>query len=160
MGYSRNYIAPSEHVEVADNILNEIFSITKRLKIKTFLLYGTCLGFVRDGGYIQGDRDIDLGIICAWKEKVEILKKAFKKNGFTVRRSISKSRHVHFIKDKICLDIWFCNKCGEFCSKFDYIQYKKKKYPVPHPVGEFLNRCYPNWRVKESRYTNYFILKG
>ena len=115
MGYSRNFMAPSKHVEVADDILNEVFSIMKRLKIKTFLSFGTCLGFVRDGGYIKNDRDIDLGIICNWNE-LNRLTEAFKVNGFMVRRVIPKSRHIHFLKNKVWLDIWFFSEYAEFYS--------------------------------------------
>jgi len=155
MGYSRNYIAPSEQVEVADNILNEVFSIMKRLKIKTFLAFGTCLGFVRDGGYIQGDRDLDLGIICDWIQR-ERLTKVLRTNGFTRRRIIHKSGHIHFLKNKVCIDIFFFSENTEYYSKFDYVRYKKKRYPVPHPVKKYLNRCYSNWKVKENEPTHYF----
>ena len=156
MGNSWNSIAPSKQVEIADDILNEVFSIMKQLKIKTFLLFGTCLGFIRDSGYIQGDRDIDLGIIYNWKKKIDFLKQIFEANGFVVRRTIDKSKHVHFIKNRTWVDIFFFSGYEEFYSKFDYVQYKNKEYPVPHPVEKYLNRCYSNWRVKEKEPTHYY----
>jgi len=149
-------MAPFKQIEVVDNILDEVFLIMKQLKIRTFLAFGTCLGFVRDRGYVQGDHDLDLGIICNWRE-MESLVKIFRANGFIVRRTIPKNRHIHFIKDKTLVDIYFFPENTEFYSKFDYVQYKNKEYPVPHPVEEYLSRCYSNWKVKENEPTHYHV---
>jgi len=154
MAYPQDHIPPFEQVEIADDILNEVFSIMKQLKIKTFLVFGTCLGFVRDGGYIQGDSDIDLGIICNWRE-MKSLAKVFRANNFVVRRIIPKARHIHFLKNKVWIDIFFFSENTEFYSKFDSVQYKNKVYPVPHPVEEYLSRCYSNWKVKENEPSRY-----
>ena len=40
--------------EAADKVLNEYFDVAEGLGVKTFLYYGSVLGFVRDGGYIPG----------------------------------------------------------------------------------------------------------
>jgi len=150
----RGYIEPFLQVEIADNILNEVFLITKQLGIKTFLIFGTCLGFVRDGGYIQGDLDVDLGVICEWTKR-DALTNAFKINGFILTRSKPKNRHLHYRKNNAGIDIWF-RKSGKFYSSFESVDYKGRKYPIPHPVEEYLSACYSNWKIKENQTTRYF----
>lgn len=155
MGHSRCHVAPFKQIEVTDNILDEVILIMKQLKIRTFLAFGTCLGFVRDGGYIEGDRDVDLGIIYSWEERKSLVK-VFMANNFIVRRISGKYRNVHFLKNKVWIDIFFFPEDREFYSKFDYVRYKNKEYPVPHPVEEYLSRCYSNWRTKENESTRYY----
>lgn len=149
----RGYEAPSSQVEIADNVLNEVFSITKQLEIKTFLMFGTCLGFVRDGGYIQGDFDLDIGVICKWEER-DVLTNAFEINGIILVRSKSKKKHVHYRKNNIGIDIWFRKE--ESYPNFDSIDYKGRKYPIPYPIEEYLSACYSNWKIKEKQTTRYF----
>lgn len=151
--FRRDYVRPFLQTKVADNILNEIFSITKQLKIKTFLVFGTCLGFVRDGGYIQGDWDVDIGVICKWKDK-DTLKNALEMNDFILKRIKPKKKHLVYRKGKLLIDIWF-QKSENFYSNFDNIDYKGRKYHVPHPVEEYLSVCYSNWKVKEDQKTRY-----
>jgi len=148
------YIEPFLQGIIADNLLNEIFAITKKLGIKTFLALGTCLGFVRDGGYIKGDLDIDLGVICKWEEK-DIITKAFEINGISLTRNKRGDKHVHYRKNNIGIDVWFRTGTEKFYSKFDHVTYLGKKYPVPHPVEEYLRTCYTNWKVKEKETTRY-----
>ena len=62
-------VNPISLAVVADDVLDEFFEIANRLKIKAFLMYGLCLGFVRDGEYIEGDNDLDVGVICNKKGK-------------------------------------------------------------------------------------------
>ncbi len=145
-------IDPFLQVNIADSILDEIFQITGQLKIKTCLVFGLCLGFIRDGGYIEGDNDLDIGVICD-EEKKNILINSFKKNGFNQERSC-RNNNIHFYKNKVLVDIFFLEAKG-FYSDFDSVQYKGKAYPVPCPVKEFLNACYSNWRIKEMQTARY-----
>ena len=149
-----DYIAPHLQIMAADKVLKEIFLITKYVGIKAFLVFGTCLGFVRDKGYIEGDHDLDIGVICEWKEK-DVLKNALKMNDFILKKSKPRSEHIIYGKKKVLIDIWFRTGAEKFYSKFDYVTYKKKRYPVPHPVEKYLSTCYSNWKVKENQITNY-----
>ncbi|GAF83446.1 unnamed protein product, partial [marine sediment metagenome] len=56
-------IDPFKIPEMADKLLNEYWDIAESLGIQSFLCFGTCLGFVRDGGHMIGDNDIDIGIL-------------------------------------------------------------------------------------------------
>lgn len=151
----RNFTPPFLQVEVADNILNEIFLITKQLEIKTLLSLGTCLGFVRDGGYIEGDWDLDLIVIYKWEER-DFLIDALKANDFALMRIKTDRKHIHLKKNRTAVDIWFRAGSEKFYSSFDSVVYKGKKYPVPHPVEEYLAACYTNWKVKETQMTKYW----
>jgi len=148
-------IDPFEQVDIADNVLNEVFRTTERLKVKAFLMYGTCLGFIRDGGYIKGDNDLDIGVICR-KKKMKKLIRRLMKNGFTQRGRFWRYRNnIHVYKDRILIDFYFC-KSGEFYSSLEYVQYKGKKYPVPCPVKQYLSACYSNWEKKEKQVSHYY----
>ena len=51
---------PCDAPDVARGVLAELTEVLERLKIRHFICDGTLLGFVREGGFIQGDNDIDL----------------------------------------------------------------------------------------------------
>jgi len=145
-------IDPCLQVDAVDNILDEVFQITERLKIKACLVFGLCLGFVREGRYLENDNDLDVGVICNGKNK-KILISSLKKNGFNQGRSY-RYNNIHFYKNKVLVDIFFLEARG-FYSKFDSVQYKGKRYPVPHPTKEFLSACYSNWKIKEMQTARY-----
>ena len=53
---------------VAVKNLKEISGILTSNNVRNFLVYGTCLGAVREGNIIEHDNDTDLGIIASdWK---------------------------------------------------------------------------------------------
>jgi len=125
----------------ADLLLNEYFDIAERLEINTFLLYGTCLGFVRDGGYIPDDNDIDVGVLDGfWPLFRELVK-----NGFWPVVTVQKN--AHFLKHGILLDVWFSFPTVKYFQSFDKVTYKDRSYNVPHPVEDFLAFSYGSWRI-------------
>ncbi|GAG42768.1 unnamed protein product, partial [marine sediment metagenome] len=115
------------------------------LNIQTFLYYGTCLGFVRDGGYIIGDNDIDVGILGGLEE----LTAKLVEKGFINRRTYGKNRH--FLKYGILLDIYFKFSGRNFFQSFDKVNYKNRDYNVPHPIEEYLKARYGDWKIKKLR---------
>jgi len=138
-------IDPFKVPELADKLLNEYWDIAERLKIKTFLYTGTCLGFVRGDNYIIGDNDIDVGILNGLtKLTLELVR-----NGFIFRRGYGKNRH--FLKYNILLDLWFGFYDMKFLQSFDTIIYKDRTYNVPHPVEKYLEERYGDWKVKKYR---------
>lgn len=134
-------IDPFNIPDAADRLLNEYFNIAERLKIDTFLLYGTCLGFVRDGGYIPGDNDIDVGVLDGFS----LLSDELVKNSFwpvvTVREN------SHFLKYGILLDIYFKFPSLKYLDPFDKVVYKTRAYNVPQPIDEYLKSSYGDWRT-------------
>jgi len=138
---------PFLQVNTADSILDEFFQITGQLRLKACLVFGLCLGFVRDGGYLEDDNDLDVGVICSEEEKGRLFD-SLRENGFSQGRSY---RHnTHFYKNKVLVDIFPLEARG-FYSSFDSVEYKGKVYPIPHPVKEFLSACYSNWKIKEMQ---------
>ena len=88
-------IDPSLQIDVADSILDEIFQITQELKIKACLVFGLCLGFVREGNYLENDNDLDVGVICNGENKSTLID-SLKKNGFNQGRSYCyNNTHFH-----------------------------------------------------------------
>jgi len=136
-------IDPFKIPEIADRVLNDCWNIAEDLKIQTFLLYGTCLGFVRDGGYIEGDNDIDIGVL----EGLDVLTEGLIINGFVNKRTLGTATR-HFFKDGILLDVWFGFFSRDFLQSFDKVEYKGRFFNVPHPVEEFLSASYGNWRIR------------
>ena len=145
-------IDPFLQIDVADNILDEVFQITGQLKIKAFLMIGLCLGFVRDGGYIEGDNDLDIGVICNREEKDRLIN-LLKENSFNQGKSYH-HHNTHFHKNKTLVDIYFLEARG-FYSNFDSVEYKGKSYPVPSPIEKYLSACYSNWKIKEMQTARY-----
>lgn len=144
-------IDPFKIPETADKLLNEYLKIVYDLGIQTFLLFGTCLGFIRDGGYIEGDNDIDVGILGNFEKlKIELVK-----NGFIWKKTWK--TNTHFLKYGILLDVFssFHDKrlfpSQKFFQSFDKITYKNKEYNVPHPVEGYLKKTYDDWRTIKHR---------
>ena len=145
--YPYKNIDPFKMPETADKILNEYWGIAKSLNVKTFLVYGTCLGFVRNSGYIIGDNDIDVGILGEIGEiAVKLTENGFIKKG-------DGPRNYHFLKYEILLDVFFefPDWLRKFLQSFDKVTYKGRVYNVPHPVEEFLEVKYGDWKIEKHR---------
>ena len=57
----------------------------RRAGLHPFLLWGTLLGCMREGGFIRNDHDIDLGILEAESSRLPTLRAAMLRHGFRVR---------------------------------------------------------------------------
>ena len=148
-------VDPSIIPETADKILDDFFQITEQLKIRSCLAAGLCLGFVRDGGYIDGDNDLDVVAICVGDKKDKLIN-TLKEHNFSLGRSFPPPHNnAHFHKDKILIDIFF-REAKRFYSEFESVQYKGKLYPIPSPIGEYLSTCYTNWKIKEDEVIHYW----
>ncbi len=144
-------IEPSKAVETADKVLNVYFAITKKLKIRSCIAYGICLGFIRDGGYIPGDNDLD---VIAFTEtgaySVDLIE-ALKRYGFKKGQAFSQpANNIHFYRDEILLDVFFRQPTGLY-AKLGRVKYKDKVYLAPSPVNAYLSSCYDNWGVKANQ---------
>jgi len=138
-------IDPFKIPEIADKLLNEFWAIAEALDTKPFLYYGTCLGFVRGGGYSYADNDIDVGVM----KDFGILSETLIHNGFERKKKFR--RNCHFLKYGILLDIFFIFIDQQFLQSFDEVVYKGKSYNVPHPVEDYLALRYGDWKTVRSR---------
>ena len=153
--------------EKADQVLEEWDDICNSIGIEHFLVFGTCLGMVRDKGFIRGDTDIDVGIRKQdfWKLHDHLLKNGFSSTGILQTPSwiqkhfnpdaiekIAWGTHVQFFKYGIILDVWlgliYDSHHKNFLASFDKVTYEGREYNVPHPVEDYLKTKYgENWRI-------------
>ena len=148
-------------------VLFEIKKILDRLNIPFFLQYGTCLGIYRDGDFLPGDDDIDIGVIGF--ERFEEVRDEFEKCGFK-RRWQGKVNHRYLAREKygIPIDVLFYVETDKnyqcwvkdgdpylFFPKrfntFEKIRFKEVDFNVLHPIREYLEWCYGDWRNKENK---------
>lgn len=147
---------PIKIPDVADKILKDYFDIVKTLKILSCIAYGLCLGFVRDGKYIPGDNDLDVVVVTASNILTPALLEALIEHGFKRGQSfLPPMNNTHFYKDGILLDIFF-RKPEKFYAKLSHVTYKGRDYAVPHPIEEYLTKCYGDWKVKSEEPTKYY----
>lgn len=152
-------VNPCDEKAVADKILEEWDDVCNRLGIKHFLLWGTCLGFYRDKGYIKNDDDIDVGVLGSendFKRLIEeLLKKGFWGQGFGPKQEYKKNSKYpmhHLWKHNMLLDIYFSFYSGDrFLKSFDTVTYHGRVYNVPHPIEQFLKWKYDDWRTPKYK---------
>ena len=66
-------------------MLSETLALSAEAGLRPFLLWGSLLGCVRDGGFIAGDTDIDLGILESDAHRLPALRSAMVRRGYAVR---------------------------------------------------------------------------
>jgi len=139
------WVNPFAHKSEADSNLEEFSDIATGLDIKHFLYAGTCLGFVRDGGYIPWDCDIDVGVLCT-EEKLNQLTEALIEHGFRKHSCMP----LFFKKRRIVMGVFTIFPPSQivFLNELDTVEYGGREYFVPHPVEEFLAFAYgDSWRT-------------
>jgi hypothetical protein len=96
---------------IAVQNLKEISEILTRNNVRNFLVYGTCLGAVREGNIIEHDLDTDLGIMAEdWK--FDILRQ-FIEAGYEIRNIYGMFKYgceIYLRKNGIKTDIMFFYK--------------------------------------------------
>ncbi len=159
---------PSKSVDAADTMLKDWDDACSELDIPHFLIYGTCLGFYRDGGFIEWDNDIDTRATCNKAKWLELIKKLGEKGikqtgaaGWSFNRndlylSIERSEKIGVVihddgKEWPVIPIY----------SFDTVTYRGRKYNVPYPVEEYLKGRYgEDWKIPNPRWDKYKDAKG
>jgi len=162
--------------EDAKRVLLEVKSVLDVLKIPFFLIFGTCLGAIREKGFIDCDFDIDLGIRHTdLLPKLNVVKAVFDTLGYETHylsTPYTYNRMIKVEKDGIRVDLvnWdLCQgnyfhpvepdgKCQVFPrAMFDIltsIEFLGQTFCVPSPPEAFLTELYgPNWRIKDPNYS-------
>ncbi|MFO7843634.1 MAG: hypothetical protein R6V16_07460 [Bacteroidales bacterium] len=144
-----------------------------------FLIYGTLLGFYREGDFIQGDDDFDVAYISeegdplAVKEEAKNIIVNLVRAGFTV--AFNQSGRPFRLRDsyggaEIHLDIrpiwfqdgkvWAHKQACLSCTLDDFRSFKKEKFRdtevyIPNKPEVFLKAYYgPEWKVPDPNYSN------
>lgn len=140
-----NYFV-SDAKERADKVLEEWDDICKELNVDHFLILGTCLGFVRDKGYIKEDHDIDVGVR---PENFSAVSRQLVARGFILVDNLGYG--AHFWKDHIWLDV-LTSTGNKFLTAFDKVSYNGRIYDIPHPVEQYLEFQYgKDWKIPQQR---------
>ena len=156
-------------VAAAAVVLREAKQILDDLGVVFFLRQGTCLGAIRDHGFIPWDDDLDLGSVIGlhgFSEKsVDRVVAAFRKNGFFARvEHQDQCIYVSMIKSAVRTD-WMCYPIIDD-SIFHYpgtripvrlltnlkeIEFIGEKFYVPNPPDEYLRLKYgEEWMIPKK----------
>lgn len=155
------------------------------LSLPLFLMYGTLLGLYRDGDFIPGDDDFDVGYISQEKDPIAVKKETktiianLVRAGFTVSfnqagRPFRLSYQIDGHTSGIHLDIrpvwyqdghiWAHKQACLLCSLDDFQPCQKAilrgtEVYIPNNPEAFLKAYYgPGWKIPDPSYTNdYFV---
>jgi len=155
--------------------LKEVGEVLKRNGITFHLQWGTCLGAVREGDFIEWDYDIDLGSFDNPPNEVRAkIVKELKSIGFASFWSCDYVRIRRLrVNPVIPIDLYFFTRDGENCfawrnyekwqkieykylSKFKTIQFNNGEYLVPDPPEEYLTRLYKDWKIRIKKEPIYY----
>ena len=114
-------------------VLTHMAEVIERHKIPAFAAYGTLLGFVRDGGFLPHDDDIDLGILPGdWTPRRLLKVLLEEETGFSFLFAFSYNGRVTELKlqyRKVPIDFFFYEDDGEKFFAGSYHYFPDVKYP-------------------------------
>lgn len=168
--YEKSVVAPEpmDPAEAAKR-LKDIKRILDELGAVFFIASGTCLGAIRDGGFIPWDDEMDMGSVIGLngldEKTIDEGIKAFEENGYFVHVDRS-SRHigVHVVKGSIRAD-WTCHRIMnngvfqypgvktslELFTQLKEIDFIGEKFLVPNPPEKYLETKYgSNWATPKG----------
>ena len=164
--------------ENAKEDLRIIKKIFKEKGIQFFLIFGTCLGAIREGDFIEYDDDIDLGVTerIPLEIKKEICKELHKEGFYIIQHENYEWCGTIICKRKVETSIHWFQKEGEnfvwrdkkgnlelqipaeLLGKFKEVNLGEERFLVPDPPEIYLERTYSDWKTPQKRaHTNRII---
>ena len=155
-------------------MLRAVMDASEEVGIKPFLLWGTLLGCVRDGGLIFNDHDVDMGLLAADFRRVPELKARMAARGYSVRLDLpGKVSFRHPRVEWLWLDIdrlhemrdhlWSMSPAESDPVTFAYGFSRESfasleprmlegvKVYLPAGAEEVLETIYGTWRMREEK---------
>jgi hypothetical protein len=105
--------------ENALNLLNDVHNVLKQLNLKHFIIDGTLLGAVREGGFIPHDLDVDMGVFAEeWDNETLSKFVVLCKNNFInihhLFGDLSKYFEIALTRDGVKCDLFFYRRDGKY----------------------------------------------
>lgn len=166
--------------ERAKQVLFDIIDIFEKYNIEYFLFLGTLLGAVREKDFIEGDNDIDIGILdCFWnnpylykKVAKDLLKKGLhitsilENSVMTIVKNGDANKdeeinvdlyygHTNHFRDKNVIflgNTWRMEIPNGYMYGLSEIDFLGRMVSVPHDPEKFLDDLYlDGWREKKDK---------
>lgn len=153
-----------------DNLLS-LHECFEEFGIEFGLIYGTLLGAVREGNFIEHDEDIDL--FALEEEREKILDSLFRLREYGLEVGRYESEIISIMKDGEYIDIYFFKKNlfgkrvangsvidSKYLEQLEDLSFLGKIFKVPKNPEELLESIYgKNWRIplKDVKGSNFGI---
>jgi len=162
------WIASKETIDTSNaaRVLKEVKQILGSFGVTFFLRQSTCLGAIRDNGFIPWDIDVDIGSVIGLhgltEESLDQIVVAFRNNGFLTRIERTDSvLYLPLVKLSTRCD-WECFKIiDDYIVQFPFLKtplslftnlkeitFLGEKFYVPNPPEEYLRIKYgEDWKI-------------
>jgi phosphorylcholine metabolism protein LicD len=156
-----------------DIFLSDFTAACGEAGITPFLMWGTLLGCVREGGFLKHDNDIDIGILANDWPKRKSLIDAMRRRGYGLElsrnykmRFAGRDLLAHLDVDvifpwegkMICFDIQEGNKLvgawfpPDAFNNFRSLTFSGTRVLIPDPPERVLETAYGDWRTPVKKY--------
>lgn len=115
--------------------LEQIDKVLTKNGIKYFATYGTLLGIIREGCFMDYDDDIDLGILNTDKFSWELLENSMKEIGMLKKHQFvlgSRITEQTYKSGYLNVDFFLYEMEGDKSVSYVYFHKKNEKYPQDH----------------------------